>query len=153
LLIRCSYIKELADRINTIEGKLNTSVEGLERRTSSEAFASPGIGDDSRKRPFSSISGDGFQTPSPSRIASSFTTDHRPILPYLPPDFRSQGSGVPADLSVKSAMPTQFPGAPNDIGLQGQSEMIDGISQNGLHQGPSHQTDQLPEIGDAAFHR
>jgi hypothetical protein len=136
-----------------IEGKLTTSVEGLERRASSEAFASPGLGDESRKRPFSSISGDGFQTPSPNRISSAFTTDHRPILPYVPPDFRSQSSGVPAVLTAKPALVTQFPGAPNDIGVQGQSEVMDGISQNGLHQGPSHQADQLPEIEDAAFNR
>jgi len=47
----------------------------------------------------------------------------------------------------------QFPGATNDIGLQAQPEMMDGISQNGLPQGPSHQADQMPEIEDAAFNR
>ncbi|KAK4153067.1 glucose transport transcription regulator RGT1 [Chaetomidium leptoderma] len=146
------YIKELADRINTIEGKLNTNVDGLERRDSSEAFASPGLGDESRKRPFSSISGEGFQTPSPNRLPM-YPTDHRPILPYLQPDFRAQNSGDPADLSIKPATPMQFPGPTNDMNLQGQPEMMDGISQNGLPQGSSHQADQLPEIEDEAFNR
>ncbi|KAK4100492.1 hypothetical protein N658DRAFT_472962 [Parathielavia hyrcaniae] len=147
------YIKELADRINTIEGKLSTNVEGLERGPSSEVFASPGLGDDSRKRPFSSVSGDGFQPPSPNRISSAFATDHRPILPYLHPDHRPEGPGVPADLAVKPALPVQFSGASNDIGLQGQSDMMDGIPHNGQHQGPSHPADQPSEIDDTAFNR
>lgn len=151
------YIKELADRINTIEGKLNTSVEGpdtMARRASSEAFASPGIGDESRKRPFSSISGDGFHTPSPSRISAGYTTDHRPILPYVQPDFRPPNSGNPNELAMKPVTLMPFPGGANEAGLQAQPEPImDGMSQNGLPQGSSHQTDQLPEIEDAIFDR
>lgn len=149
----CSYIKELADRINTIEGKLNTGVESLERSASNEAFASPGLGDDSRKRPFSSISADGFQTPSPNRLSAAFTTDHRPILPYLQPDFRASNTANQTELAIKPAAPMQFQGPTSDIGLQAQPEMMDGISQNGLPQGSSHQTDQMPEIEDAAFNR
>jgi hypothetical protein len=150
----------LADRINTIEGKLNTNVDSLDsmaRRPSSEAFVSPGIVDESRKRPFSSISGDGFQTPSPSRV-QGFTNEHRPLLPLVHQDYRNLNSATPHDLAPKPAAPMQspmqFPGAANDVGLQGQPEPImAGLSQNGLPHGSSHQTEQLPEIEDAAFDR
>jgi hypothetical protein len=148
-----SYIKELADRINTIEGKLNTNVESLERSASNEAFASPGLADESRKRPFSSISGDAFQTPSPNRFSSSFTTDHRPILPYLQPDFRTPNSASQTELATKPAGSMQFSGPTNDIGVQPQPEMMEGITQNGLPQVPPHPADQMPEIEDAAFNR
>ncbi len=120
---------------------------------SNEAFASPGLGDESRKRPFSSISGDAFQTPSPNRFSSAFTADHRPILPYLQPDFRTPNSGNQTELAIKPAGPMQFPGPTNDIGLQSQPDMMDGIAQNGLPQGPSHQPDQMPEIEDATFNQ
>ncbi len=148
LLTSSSYIKELADRINTIEGKLNTNVDGLERSASNEAFASPGLVDESRKRPFSNISNDAFQTPPPNRFSSTFTADHRPILPYLQPEFRGQN-----ELGIKPAAPVPFPGAADEIGLQPQPEMMEGISQNGLPQGSSHQGDQMPEIEDAVFNR
>src|SRR5689334_13002058 len=53
-----SYIKELADRINTIEGKLGSGVEaGLEstRRTPVDVLPSPQSLEDSRKRPHSDV--------------------------------------------------------------------------------------------------
>jgi hypothetical protein len=80
------YIKELADRINSIEGKLGGSAADLldsARRVSAEAFASPIPLDDSRKRPFASISTEGFTTPTPPRPAA-WPTEHRPIQPYHP---------------------------------------------------------------------
>ncbi|KAK4234471.1 glucose transport transcription regulator RGT1 [Achaetomium macrosporum] len=146
------YIKELADRINTIEGKLNTSVEGLERRTSTEAFASPGPDDNSRKRPFSSISRGNFQTPSPNTMAS-IATEHRPILPYVQPDFRASNSGNPNDLAPRPLVAIQIPGGTNNVGVQGQSEMMDGMSHNELPQASVQPADQLPEIEDAAFNK
>ncbi|KAL2128362.1 hypothetical protein VTI74DRAFT_9279 [Chaetomium olivicolor] len=144
------YIKELADRINTIEGKLNTSVENLERRASSEAFASPGLGDNSRKRPFSSISGDGFQTPPPTTMASGHTSEH---LPIWQPESRPRISGNPSDLALRPLPPMQFTGESNDGGLPAQTETMDGISQNGLPQGSAHHAEHLPEIEDAVFNR
>ncbi|KAK3902679.1 glucose transport transcription regulator RGT1 [Staphylotrichum tortipilum] len=147
------YIKELADRINTIEGKLNTNVDGLERSASNEAFAPPALPDDSRKRPFSSISADGFQTPSPNRVSAPYAPDHRPIYRLLQPDFRAPNSGDPAELAIKPVEAIQFPIQTADIGLQSQPDMMDGIAQNGLPQGPVHQADQMPEIEDAAFNR
>lgn len=78
------YIKELADRINSIEGKLHGGADLLEvvpQRQSAEAFISPLQMDDGRKRPFSSISNDNYPTPSPARHVG-WATDHRPIQPY-----------------------------------------------------------------------
>jgi hypothetical protein len=52
---------------------------------------------------------------------------------------------------MKPADPAPFA---HDVGLQPQSEpLMDGLSQNGLPQGQSHQADQLPEIEDAVFNR
>ncbi|KAK4130944.1 hypothetical protein BT67DRAFT_409669 [Trichocladium antarcticum] len=154
------YIKELADRINTIEGKLNTNVDSLDtmaRRSSSEAFGAPGVVDDSRKRPFSSVSGEAYQTPSPSRVQGT-TTEHRPLLPMMSHDYRNLNAATAHDLALKPAAPMQSPmqysGSANDISLQGQAEPIMvGLSQHGLPPGSSHQAEQLPEIEDAAFDR
>jgi hypothetical protein len=85
-----SYIKELADRINSIEGKLGGGadlLEGVSRRESTEAFSSPLPIDDGRKRPFSSISNDAFPTPTPVR-QTAWAPDHRSIQPYQPPPNR-----------------------------------------------------------------
>jgi hypothetical protein len=85
-----SYIKELADRINSIEGKLGGGadlLDGVSRRASTEAFASPIPVDDSRKRPFSAISNDNFPSPSPAKPAA-WATEHRPIQPYQPLPFQ-----------------------------------------------------------------
>lgn len=153
------YIKELADRINTIEGKLNTSVPGDSiddsgRRSSSEAFASPGLGDDSRKRPFSNISGDSFTpTTDPNQI-SGYATEHRQILPYVHPDFRSVGTDNPNDLSLRAIAPMPSFSVSGDAVLQSQPDaLMDGVTHNGLPQGSSHQSDQLPEIEDHVFNR
>ncbi|AEO64339.1 uncharacterized protein THITE_2037048 [Thermothielavioides terrestris NRRL 8126] len=145
------YIKELADRINTIEGKLNTTVDGLDRRASAEAFATPGLGDESRKRPFASISGDGFAAPSPNRMPA-YASEHRQILPYVQPDFRpAPTAGTPNDLVPKPLAPAQIPGATNGLALQDHSEMMEGMSQSELPQGPGPQADHIPEIDDTAF--
>jgi hypothetical protein len=93
------YIKELADRINSIEGKLGGGADLLasdSRRTSTEAFSSPMPLDDGRKRPFSSISTETFTTPTAPRQAA-WPTEHRPIQPYQPiatrpvPTFNANG--------------------------------------------------------------
>lgn len=128
-------------------------MDGLERSASNEAFASPALPDDSRKRPFSSISADGFQTPSPNRVSAPYAPDHRPIYRLLQPDFRAPNSGDPAELAIKPAEPMQFPVQAADIGLQAQPDLMDGIAQNGLPQAPSNQADEMPEIEDEAFNR
>ncbi|KAK4201566.1 hypothetical protein QBC40DRAFT_305875 [Triangularia verruculosa] len=158
------YIKELADRINSIEGKLNSNVtaDGLEdttRRSSTEAFASPVLGDDSRKRPFSSISADPYASAgSPSRIQTTYGTEHRPILPYVHPDFRPPNPASANDLALKNMPPLPTFPTGSDLGIQSRSAdgLMDSISPNGTG-GPANQPDQqqqqLPEIDDAVFNK
>ncbi|KAK3381637.1 hypothetical protein B0H63DRAFT_210824 [Podospora didyma] len=154
------YIKELADRINTIEGQLGAGREGLDgsgRRDSAEVFTSPMPSDENRKRPYSSISGDGFTTPTTDRLAA-WATEPRPIRPYIPPPYRPPYT--PNDLAPKPATPDGLPEA-NESALQVQTDsaMLDRISQNflvpdGLPQPQHHQSlqvDVLREIEDAAF--
>ncbi|RYP85737.1 hypothetical protein DL769_000911 [Monosporascus sp. CRB-8-3] len=88
------YIKELADRIHSIEGKLASeggNVDALSellsgaRRESSDIFSPPGQPDENgRKRPFSSISTGDFGTPGGSRQAT-WNSESRPIQPFQPP--------------------------------------------------------------------
>ncbi|KAJ3570156.1 hypothetical protein NPX13_g5825 [Xylaria arbuscula] len=87
------YIKELADRIHNIEGKLASEgnldslseLLGAGRRESSDLFSpSTDHDENSRKRPYSSISGADFGTPNPSR-QGNWSSDPRPIQPYQTP--------------------------------------------------------------------
>ncbi|KAI0509670.1 hypothetical protein F5B22DRAFT_308881 [Xylaria bambusicola] len=87
------YIKELADRIHNIEGKLASEgnldslseLLGGGRRGSSDIFSpSTEHEESSRKRPYSSISGADFGTPNPSR-QGHWSSDPRPIQPYQTP--------------------------------------------------------------------
>lgn len=88
------YIKELADRIHHIEGKLASEGNGGSmdsslaellngaRRESADIFGSSGPPEEnSRKRPYSSISGAEFATPTSSRQAT-WSSEPRPIQPY-----------------------------------------------------------------------
>ncbi|KAJ4393655.1 Glucose-responsive transcription factor [Gnomoniopsis smithogilvyi] len=69
------YIKELADRINSIEGKLGggqsvaeaLAGELVSRQNLGESYAASAQGEDIRKRPFSQISSNNFPTLAPSR--------------------------------------------------------------------------------------
>jgi hypothetical protein len=86
-----SYIKELADRINTIEGKLNSTAG---RRTSVDTPPSEAVTPDQAttaaqggKRPFSSISGDSVPTTSHNQNQNSTST--------FPPENRSLNSSIP----------------------------------------------------------
>ncbi|KAI1118606.1 hypothetical protein F5Y14DRAFT_446968 [Nemania sp. NC0429] len=99
------YIKELADRIHHIEGKLAsegnldplTELLGSSRRESSDIFSPSGDHDDgSRKRPYSSISGAEFSTPNPSR-QGTLNSEPRPIQPYQTPANGSKGSSYSAN--------------------------------------------------------
>ncbi|KAI0105218.1 hypothetical protein GGR51DRAFT_560429 [Nemania sp. FL0031] len=87
------YIKELADRIHHIEGKLASEgnldalseLLGGGRRESSDIFSPSAENDENgRKRPYSSISGADFGTPNPSR-QGAWNSDPRPIQPYQTP--------------------------------------------------------------------
>ncbi|KAI0009162.1 hypothetical protein F4779DRAFT_384393 [Xylariaceae sp. FL0662B] len=95
------YIKELADRIHHIEGKLaseggnvDTLTELLSgaRRDSADIFPPSGpTEENSRKRPYSSISGAEFGTPTSSRQAT-WSSEPRPIQPYQTPSGGSRPS-------------------------------------------------------------
>ncbi|KAF4780818.1 hypothetical protein HER10_EVM0002944 [Colletotrichum scovillei] len=93
------YIKELADRINSIEGKLEIQSESLPPEsmvnwTSAAAMLNSmsGPGEDtSRKRPFSSISSTDISTPVPQRQVA-WGTEPRPLQPITTPSDRYQPS-------------------------------------------------------------
>lgn len=127
------YIKELADRIHSIEGKLGAgaNADALEStpRSSADAFSSPMPLDESRKRPFSSISGD-FGTPATLRHAA-WGADPRPIQPYQSPAFRPL-------YSANSL-------APQVIGPKGDEPKVDGVVLE------ASQLEQLRGIDEGAF--
>ncbi|KAI1827381.1 hypothetical protein F4861DRAFT_407102 [Xylaria intraflava] len=86
------YIKELADRINHIEGKLASegNIDALteilgSRRESSDVFSPPAQHDESsRKRPYSNISGAELSTPNSLR-QGNWGSEPRPIQPHQTP--------------------------------------------------------------------
>ncbi|KAJ4392786.1 Glucose-responsive transcription factor [Neurospora sp. IMI 360204] len=152
------YIKELADRINTIEGKLTGAAvpDPLDRRrtTPAEAFGSPIPGDDGRKRPYSSISSETFTPPAHERLAgwgseANRAPEHRPIRPYHPtyPQIHSVNDLVPKPLAMSQS--------PDVNGVQAHASEAtadaasqDGLASNGLSQEP---LEQAREISDVAF--
>ena len=152
------YIKELADRINTIEGKLtgNAVPDPLDRRrtTPAEAFGSPIPADDGRKRPYSSISSETFTPPAHERLAgwgsdANRAPEHRPIRPYHPtyPQIHSVNDLVPKPLAMSQS--------PDVNGVQAQASETpadtasqDGLASNGISQEP---LEQAREISDVAF--
>ncbi|KAI0477183.1 hypothetical protein GGR56DRAFT_665309 [Xylariaceae sp. FL0804] len=82
------YIKELADRIHHIEGRLaSDNADGLSdlltgTRREPDVFATPGSSDENvRKRPYSSISGADFEA-SPASRQATWSSEPRPIQPY-----------------------------------------------------------------------
>ncbi|KAI1741590.1 hypothetical protein F4680DRAFT_69762 [Xylaria scruposa] len=98
------YIKELADRIHHIEGKLAnegsldlSDLLGGGRRESSDIFSPSAEQDEnSRKRPYSSISGADFGTPNPPR-QGSWNAEPRPIQPYQAPTNGPKGTPYSAN--------------------------------------------------------
>ncbi|KAI0540575.1 hypothetical protein GGR58DRAFT_118889 [Xylaria digitata] len=107
------YIKELADRIHHIEGKLAnegnldalTELLGGGRRESSDIFSPSADHDDnSRKRPYSSISGADFGTPNPSR-QGTWNSEPRPIQPYQTPTNGSKGTPYSANGLAPQPLP------------------------------------------------
>lgn len=139
------YIKELADRIHHIEGKLGgqsvseaLGLAGLPRRESSGGFSPAIPGDESsRKRPFSSISGDGFSTPSNNR-QTAWGSEPRPIQPYQTPSDRYRTSSYSAN-----GLGPQ-PIAPRPDGSR-PAAMMDGLSADA-------QEEQGRDVDDGIFH-
>lgn len=94
-LLFYSYIKELADRINSIEGKLGgkavtadlLGLSGATPRDLADAY-SPAVSlNENAKRPFSSLSVDAFSTPASNRQAP-WASEPRPIHPYQAPELQ-----------------------------------------------------------------
>ncbi|OTA88266.1 hypothetical protein M434DRAFT_15087 [Hypoxylon sp. CO27-5] len=79
------YIKELADRIHHIEGKLASEGGNVDNLPDIDYFGPSGQPEDnSRKRPYSSISGAEFATPTSSR-QGTWSSEPRQIQPYQTP--------------------------------------------------------------------
>ncbi|KAI1806292.1 hypothetical protein F4811DRAFT_157435 [Daldinia bambusicola] len=145
------YIKELADRIHHIEGKLASeggNVDSLSellngaRRESADIFGTPGQSEEnSRKRPYSNMSGGEFATPMNSR-QGTWSSEPRPIQPYQTPsgNFRappySANGLAPQPLSKPDAGTPSRPGAvidtvPLDLNHNGTTRELDEGAFNG----------------------
>ncbi|KAK4217222.1 glucose transport transcription regulator RGT1 [Rhypophila decipiens] len=122
------YIKELADRINNIEGKFGISKEdSATRRASAEAYPSPTPGDDSRKRPYSTMSVDGFSAASPAG-QPPWVSEHKPIRPY---NAEPRPPYSVNDLAPKPETPAPML-CPMESLPPAQPDTMDGMVQNGL---------------------
>lgn len=144
--IGCSYIKELADRIHSIEGKLASeggNVDALSellaggRRDSADIFSPGQPEENSRKRPYSSISTGEFDTPASSRQAawSAEPRPIQPIQPFQPPKQPYSANGLaPQPLGKPDAETPSQPPA-----------VMDGLSLD------LNQNDPIRELDDGAF--
>lgn len=109
LILTCQrYIKELADRIHSIENKLD-SEGGLSHEDISTLFGDRSrvnnAGDESsRKRPYSSISGGEFESPVAQR-QSPWTPDSRPIQPATAQLEQASAAYASSTLAPQSAPP------------------------------------------------
>lgn len=110
------YIKELADRIHHIEGKLASEgnldalseLLGGGRRESSDIFSPSAEQDEnSRKRPYASISGDNLGTPISRQ--GTWNSEPRPIQPYQTPT--NCPKGTPYSANGLAPAPLPRPGA------------------------------------------
>lgn len=132
------YIKELADRINSIEGKLGggqsvaeaLAGELVSRRHLGESYAASAQGEDPRKRTFSQISNNNFPVLAPSRPPGwvpetrpapsqpSYSANGLALKPILPREsVNSNPSRMPtADGVVADAQPAQGSPTVNEIG-------------------------------------
>lgn len=138
------YIKELADRINHIEGKLASEgnshnvdalseLLGQARRESSDVFAQPGEPDNGRKRPHSSISGADLGTPASSR-QPTWSSEPRPDAGtrterQRPPFSVDELAPTPVASRAEPGVPDDFPEHTLTHLLGGRS--IDATAYNG----------------------
>jgi hypothetical protein len=130
------YIKELADRIHSIEGKLasegaNTDLSELlngSRRDSGDLFHT---GDtNNRKRPYSTISGGDFGTPTSN---GQFNPEPRPLERFRPP------------YSVNGLAPTPIAAKTDADASSRPSAVMDGMELDLNHM------DQVNEIDETVF--
>jgi len=123
-------------------------LENAPRGAPTEGLPSLQPANESRKRPFSSISGDSFPTPTPTTDrGQSWSAEHRQIRPYIPPDHP-----VPFtvnDMAPHPATPTRA-AETHPMPPRAEPNIVDG-SPDGLHQDPLHQIGQVREIEDPIF--
>ena len=143
------YIKELADRIHSIEGKLGGQavaealageLASLPRRDISETYTTSQPADESRKRPFSHISSDNFSSPSPSR-QTGWPAEPRPAFSHQP-SYSANGLGLKPILPRES--PSSIPSRPPNVDVD--------VLPEDSHVPPPSNALVLPEIGDEAYH-
>ncbi|KAJ8125605.1 hypothetical protein O1611_g8033 [Lasiodiplodia mahajangana] len=127
------YIKELADRIHHIEGKLASEgnldalseLLGGGRRESSDIFSPSAEHDENgRKRPYSSISGADFGTPNPSR-QGAWNSDPRPIQSYQTPINGPKGTPYSANGLAPQPLPRPDADTPSRTGASLEDMPID----------------------------
>lgn len=136
------YIKELADRIHSIEGKLASEGANADltellngtRREASDLF--PAADASGRKRPYSSISSGDFGTPTPAGHITS-NLEHRPV-------YRSSMDRYRTSYSANELAP-----APNTAGADADFARPD-AAMNGM-QVDMETIDQVPEIDETTF--
>lgn len=129
------YIKELADRIHSIENKLesdgNLNQDDIDKLFATDrSRQSNGLDDASRKRPFSSISTGEFTTPTTVRQAP-WGSEHRSIQPAsaagetLSQEY-DNASLAPQATPIKAAdTPSRQPDEAADVGMDDAEEMPD----------------------------
>lgn len=137
------YIKELADRINSIEGKLGGGQSVAEalagelasRRNLGESYAASAQGEDIRKRTFSQISSSNFPTLAPSR-QPGWPADPRPAPPQ--PSYSANG------LALKPILPRESTGSTSS-----RAPGADGVYADVP---PAQPSSVVHEIGDNVYH-
>ncbi|KAI5919653.1 hypothetical protein F4810DRAFT_476844 [Camillea tinctor] len=151
------YIKELADRIHHIEGKLASeggNVDSLTellngaRRDSADIFSPSGQTDDNgRKRPYSSISGAEFGTPTSSR-QGTWGSEPRPIQPYQTPTSGGGGGLRGTPYSANGLAPQPLSLSKSDAGTPSQPAAVMESIPIDLN---NHNGNVLREIDEDAF--
>lgn len=137
------YIKELADRINSIEGKLGSqaaadilSGEVASRRELGESYTVAALGEDLRKRTFSQISNETFPTPTTNRH-QAWSSEPRPAFAQQTA-YSANGLALKPILprEVTTSTPTRTPG-------------MDSVRDSS--QGPQASTVSL-DVGEQVYH-
>ncbi|CAM1501854.1 Fc.00g038380.m01.CDS01 [Cosmosporella sp. VM-42] len=135
------YIKELADRIHSIENKLESdgalSQDDLDRLFVQDRPRAQSNEESNRKRPFSSISTGEFSTPGTSR-QTPWGSEHRPIQPSAPTMDAYGGNYTTSTLAPQpsplkpDSTPSKPPVATMEISMPDIDELPD-IDEGALH--------------------
>jgi hypothetical protein len=140
--LQLSYIKELADRIHSIENKLesegNLSQDDIDKLFSTDRSRhSNGLEDSSRKRPFSSISAGDFTTPTTARQAP-WGSDSRSVQPAS-----GSGEGFGQEYSNSSLAPQPSPIKPEEDASK-ESPVPEDV--------PMTDGEEIPAVDEQVFH-